>query len=176
MKHYRYRCGGSPYSWPFRYAWATAWAESPPTGDRPECDEEGQSRRRSTWYAQREHARRRSRHAAHFGVRRPLRYLSYQLDLDEPQRRRIAAVLDRVKMQREQSALDEKKVSGKLADLIEKPEFDSDSVKETLSDRVESTQSLQKTIAEAISEIVGLLDPDQREELAYLIRTGAFRI
>ena len=109
-------------------------------------------------------------------MRRPLRYLSYQLDLDESQRRRIAAVLDRVKVEREQSALDDKKMVGDLADLIEKPELSLSSLEDALTARVRSTEQLSKTIARGLSDIVEVLDPDQREEFAYLVRTGTFTI
>jgi hypothetical protein len=127
------------------------------------------------WYAQKEH-RRRSRHTGSFGGRRPLRYLSYQLDLDEPQRRQIGAVLEEVKVEREQADLDEKKMVASLADQLGKPEVTVDSLKQTLSSRVRSTERIQSVIAEALEKIVGILDADQREEFAYLLRTGGFRI
>jgi uncharacterized membrane protein len=109
-------------------------------------------------------------------VRRPLRYLSYQLDLDETQRRKIAVALDAVKVEREQGALDEKKMVGDLADLIANPDVSGESLAQALSVRVRSAEHLQQHIAKALKDIVAVLDPDQREEFAYLLRTGAFRI
>ena len=38
-----------------------------------------------------------SSHGSSFGVRRPLRYLSHKLDLDDSQTRRLAAVLNQLK-------------------------------------------------------------------------------
>jgi Spy/CpxP family protein refolding chaperone len=144
---------------------------------------DGGDRSRSTWYAHREHRGRRGHRSGNFGVRRPLRYLSYQLDLDESQRRQVAAALDSVKIEREQMALDEKKMVSELADLVHDggPEdaenkLSSDALKETLSTRVRSNEQLQKRIAKALKQIVEVLDPDQRQEFAYLIRTGDFRV
>jgi hypothetical protein len=130
---------------------------------------------RGNWYAHKEHRQQR-RHSGSFGVRRPLRYLSYQLDLDEPQRRQIGAVLDEVKIEREQAALDEKKMVAELADQISQPEIKADSLRETLTTRVRSTEQIQRCSANALEKIVATLDADQREEFAYLLRTGAFRL
>lgn len=178
MRHHRNRCyspvWGTSFGWPYRYALGISGGTSgsmPDTDDPRTKDEDPPS----SWYAQREH-RRRSRHTGSFGGRRPLRYLSYQLDLDEPQRRQIGAVLDEVKVEREQADLDEKKMVASLAEQIGRPEVTVDSLKQTLSSRVRSTEQIQSTIAEALEKIVGILDTDQREEFAYLLRTGAFRI
>jgi Spy/CpxP family protein refolding chaperone len=174
MRHHRNRCyspvWGASFGWPYRFAYGTSGGLSGPADPRtPEQDPP------QNWYAQREH-RRRSRHTGSFGGRRPLRYLSYQLDLDEPQRRQIGAVLEEVKVEREQADLDEKKMVASLAEQIGKPEVTADSLKHTLSSRVRSTEQIQAIIAEALEKIVGILDADQREEFAYLLRTGAFRV
>ena len=164
MKLHRYRCFGV---WPYRYAYGVAY-----TAPRDSDDQDGQA---PPWYAHREH-RHRGRRSASFGVRRPLRYLSYQLDLDESQRRKIAALLHSVKLEREQAALDEKKMVSDLADLVTGPEISSETLKDTLSARVRSAERLQEKTAEVLREIVAVLDPDQTEEFSYLLRTGAFRV
>ena len=111
-----------------------------------------------------------------------MRYLSYQLDLDESQRRQVAAALDSVKIEREQMALDEKKMVSQLADLVHtggadaENKLSTDALKDALSPRVDSSERLQKRIAKALKQIVEVLDPDQRQEFAYLIRTGDFRV
>ena len=167
MKNHRFGCFAP--SWPRNYAYGVAYAQTEP--QRNDAEQPGSG----TWYAHREH-RRHGRRAGGFGVRRPLRYLSYQLDLDESQRRRVAIVLDRVKTEREQATLDEKKMIAELADLVVDPEVSTDSLEGALAARVQSTRQVQTHIANALKEIISALDPDQREELAYLLRTGAFRI
>ena len=139
------------------------------------------SRRYAYAYAFKEHAEQpfyESRHhrRGNFGVRRPLRYLSYQLDLDEQQRRRIAAVLDRLKMEREQGKLDEKKTVSELASLVTNENVSVDELRKTLEPRVKSSENLQIAIAKAVQEIVEVLDPDQREEFAYLLRSGVLNL
>jgi len=170
MKYHRNHCfgpsWGSSFGWPYRHAYGLAFAQVSRTREEQPTE---------NWYSHKEH-RHRSHHVPGFGVRRPLRYLSYQLDLDERQRRQIGAVLDEVKIEREQAALDEKKMVADLADQINQPEIAADSLRETLSTRVRSTERVQKSIANALEKIVGALDADQREEFAYLLRTGTFRI
>lgn len=166
MRFHRYRCFGSV--WPHRHAYGVAYVSSRDA-------ETGPGERAQPFYANREHRTGR-RHGGNFGVRRPLRYLSYQLDLDESQRRSIAAVLDRLKTEREQAALDEKKMVADLADLVAQPEASQEALQSTLSARVRSVEVLQAHIARSLAEITALLDPDQREEFAYLLRTGAFRV
>ena len=183
-KHFRYGCFGAP--WPMRsMKMAYAYGYSVPD-DSIDADDFAQEDRaageqsRSTWYAHREHRGRRGHRSGSFGVRRPLRYLSYQLDLDESQRRQVAAALDSVKIEREQMALDEKKMVSELADLVHaggtEDNLSTEALKEALSARVRSSEQLQKRIAKALKQIVEVLDPDQRQEFAYLIRTGDFRV
>jgi Spy/CpxP family protein refolding chaperone len=162
-------------------AYSQTYAESgnesdPCAEDRGAEDRGAEDRGASIWYAHRQHRHRGKRGSSSFGVRRPLRYLSYQLDLDESQRRRIAALLDSVKTEREQSALDEKKMVAELADLVVKEDVSTDALEDTLSARVRGTRQVQTLIAKALKEISTVLDADQREEFSYLLRSGAFRI
>ena len=118
-KHFRYGCFGTP--WPMRsmkMAYAYGYAVPDDSCEEAEPSDDRGKRSRDTWYAQREHRGRRGHRSGSFGVRRPLRYLSYQLDLDESQRRQVAAALDSVKIEREQMAVDEKKMVSELADLV----------------------------------------------------------
>ncbi len=165
---YHHGCFGP--AWPFRFAYAYGYGES---SERDRTAEDN-----PTWYAHRGHHHhwKSGRRSGSFGVRRPLRYLSYQLDLDESQRRRVAVALDAVKTEREQAALDEKKMAADLAELVAKPEITDEALEGVLSARVTSTERVQTKVAEAIREIVAALDPDQREEFAYLLRTGSIQI
>ncbi|MGD8417875.1 MAG: periplasmic heavy metal sensor [Pseudomonadales bacterium] len=164
MRHHRYRCFGP--SWAFAYAYGAA---------RPD-DDAADNR---TWYAHRGHDRhgwQGGRPGRSFGVRRPLRYLSYQLDLDESQRRKIAIALDSVKTEREQATLDDKRMAADLAEAILRPDLSTEALNQALAGRLESTRRVQAKVAAALKDIAETLDSDQREEFAYLVRTGAFRI
>lgn len=111
-----------------------------------------------------------------FGARRPLRYLSYRLDLDERQQRQVAGILERVKVEREQAKLDEKKTVSQLASVVTGETVSVDGFQQALAPRVESARNLQTALAKALQELVDLLDSDQREELAHLMRSGAFQV
>ncbi len=132
--------------------------------------EEPTPRRAARWES-RSHGRGGS-----FGARRPLRYLSYQLDLDERQQRSVAGVLDRLKLDREQARLDEQKTVSTMAELVTGDSISVDGFQQALAPRVESARNLQAAIAKTMQELADILDPDQREELAHLLRSGAFKI
>ena len=122
-----------------------------------------QAGRSRPFYESRRHGR------GSFGVRRPLRYLSYHLNLDDTQMRRIATVLDRLKTEREQAKLDESRTVSDLAGLVTKDDLSIGMLKEALAPRVETAERLQLAVARAVQDIVRELDPDQREEFAYLL-------
>lgn len=136
-------------------------------GDGPPVTME--SRHQST-----SHRGRGSRSHANFGVRRPLRYLSYQLDLDEKQTRQMAKILDRLKTERAQVALDDDRTMSNIAELVTSETLSVESLQDTLSARVEGADRLRTEVANAIAEIVDMLDPDQREEFSHLLTSKAF--
>jgi len=105
-----------------------------------------------------------------------LRYLAYHLDLDDGQVRRIAAIMDRLKTEREQAKLDEARTVTTLASLVTNPEAGVDMFKEALAPRVESAERLQLAIARAVQDIVAELDAEQREDFAYLLNSKTFVI
>ena len=118
-------------------------------------------------YESRKHSSYRS-HGG-FGVRRPLRYLGYHLDLDDEQMRRVAAILDRLKNEREQAKLDESRTVSELAALVVKEGVSIDDLKAALAPRVASAERLQLVVARAVQEITEVLELEQREEFAYLL-------
>src|SRR5262245_65843026 len=54
-----------------------------------------------------------------FGVRRPLRYLAYKLDLDDAQVSEVARILDELKTERAQDAVDQRRTQAAFADRSE---------------------------------------------------------
>ena len=64
-----------------------------------------------------------------------MRYLGYQLDLDDEQMRRVAVILDRLKTEREQAKLDESRTVSELAELVVKDGVSIDELKSALSPR-----------------------------------------
>ena len=109
----------------------------------------------------------------YFGVRRPLRYLAHQLDLDDSQTRKMASILNQLKTEREQAELDEKRTVAGMANLLADGTPSLNEMREALSGRVKSAQHLQEETAKAVVAIVNLLDDDQRGEFITVLLTGS---
>ncbi|HEX8795670.1 MAG TPA: Spy/CpxP family protein refolding chaperone [Polyangiaceae bacterium] len=111
-----------------------------------------------------------------FGVRRPLRFLAWKLELEEEQVAQLAAVLDDLKTERAQAAVDDRRAVAALADAVAAESFDEAKVSGATGDRARSAERLQAAVAKALGRIHALLEPEQRSRFAYLLRTGALGI
>ena len=107
-----------------------------------------------------------------FGVRRPLRFLAYKLELDERQVGELARILDELKTERAQAEVDRRRTLTAFADAVAGSAFDKGRAKEGADLRVGSAERLRDAVTKALERIHTLLDDDQRQRLAYLIRTG----
>ena len=114
-----------------------------------------------------------------FGVRRPLRFLAFQLGLEEAQTRELARILDELKTERAHGRLphalraldprpsrlgDPGRVEGVLGETR---------VAEAGRARVESAERMRQATVRALDRLHRVLRPEQRAKLALLIRTGA---
>ena len=111
-----------------------------------------------------------------FGVRRPLRFLAYKLELDERQVGELARVLDELKTERAQAEVDRRRTMSAFADAVGGEVFDEAKAKDGADLRVASAQRLRDAVTKALGRIHGLLDKEQREHLGYLIRTGTLQL
>jgi Spy/CpxP family protein refolding chaperone len=111
-----------------------------------------------------------------FGVRRPLRFLAYKLQLDEKQVGELARILDEIKTERAQAAVDHRRAISVFADAIEGAVFDESKAGSGADLRLESANRLRGAVLSALGRLHKLLDPEQRARLAYLIRTGTLSI
>ncbi len=111
-----------------------------------------------------------------FGVRRPLRFLAYKLDLDDAQVTELATILNELKTERAQSEVDQRRTTSALADAVAADAFDESKAKSAADDRVKSTERVQASVGRALGRLHTLLRPEQRAKLAYLLRTGALAI
>jgi Spy/CpxP family protein refolding chaperone len=107
-----------------------------------------------------------------FGVRRPLRFLAYKLDLDDAQVAAFARILSEVKTERAQAEVDGRRTLAAFADAVIGATFDGQKAAEGAGLRVRSAEQLRDVVVKALGQIHALLRPEQRERLAYLIRTG----
>src|SRR5262249_534271 len=111
-----------------------------------------------------------------FGVRRPLRFLAHKLGLDERQISSLARILDELKTERAQAAVDHPRTVAAFADALTGAEFDSAKAGQGADLRLKSADQLRGAVLKALEQIHAILNPDQRARLAYLIRTGALVI
>ena len=107
-----------------------------------------------------------------FGVRRPLRFLAHKLDLDEKQVMQLARILDELKTERAQAAVDDHRTLAEFADALSADPFDAAKATAAAQRRVESSQRLHATVVRSLEQIHAMLQPDQRLHLAHLIRAG----
>jgi Spy/CpxP family protein refolding chaperone len=111
-----------------------------------------------------------------FGVRRPLRFLAHKLDLNDEQVAELARVLDDLKTERAQGAVDQRRTTAAFADAVAGEKFDEATVNEAADARVKSAERLRGAVVKALGRIHAILEPEQRAKLAYLLRTGALAI
>ena len=111
-----------------------------------------------------------------FGVRRPLRFLAAKLELDDAQVRKLAEILDELKTERAQAAVDDRRTVSAFADALTAETFDATRAAGGATLRNQSTDRVGKAVVRALERIHGLLRPDQREGFAYLIRTGVLTL
>ena len=111
-----------------------------------------------------------------FGVRRPLRFLAFKLNLSEQQVAELAKILDELKTERAQAAVDDRRTTAAFADALGLEKFDESKAAEVGALRVKSAERLRDAVAKALGKIHATLDAGQRAQLAYLIRTGALSI
>jgi Spy/CpxP family protein refolding chaperone len=112
---------------------------------------------------------------AGLGARRPLRFLTWRLELTPEQTSSLARVLERLKLERAQAALDLRRAAAQLADAFE-GEFGRVQAEAAAEQRATAARRAQDALAQALEALHALLDPEQRKRFADLIRTGAIRI
>jgi len=111
-----------------------------------------------------------------FGVRRPLRFLAYKLELEEAQVSELARILDEIKTERAQAAVDHRRALSAFAEAVSGDRFDESRAGAGAKLRVDSADRLKSAVVSALSRLHALLTPEQRAKLAYLIRTGTLTI
>ena len=111
-----------------------------------------------------------------FGVRRPLRFLAYRLNLNETQVEELAKILDELKTERAQAAVDDRRVTSGFADALGLEQFDAMKAADAGALRVKSAERLRDAVLKALARMHAVLDSQQRAQLAYLIRTGTLSI
>jgi Spy/CpxP family protein refolding chaperone len=102
--------------------------------------------------------------------------LIHRLDLSEKQATQVAKIIDELKTERAQAAVDERRSVSQLADAIAGETFDDKAATEAAERRTKSAERLGVAVAKALREIHALIDAEQRETFAYLLRSGQLGI
>jgi len=161
MRHHHWSSRRHRGCWDFApaYAWASSGSDSEPRGaeflfsmGRGDDDPLGSSG---------------------LGVRRPLRFLTWKLDLTNDQVAAVARILERLKIERAQAEVEQRRSASALADAVSADTFDSAAASVATEHRAESARNVQAAVARALGELHAALEPDQRRRLSMLIRTRA---
>ena len=88
----------------------------------------------------------------------------------------LARIVERIRIEREQAAVDLRRAAGQFADALEASDFTLDAAESAGQRRVDAAKSVQEVVSRSLQQLHELLDEDQRDELASLIRTGAIRL
>jgi uncharacterized membrane protein len=111
-----------------------------------------------------------------FGVRRPLRFLAQKLGLSEDQVATFATILDELKTERAQAAVDQRRRISALAEALEGVSFDESKLQHASDEQSKSEARVRAAVERALKRIHESLDVEQRKTLAYLLRTGVLSI
>ena len=84
----------------------------------------------------------------------------------------LATILNALKTERAQNEVDDRRALAMLADAVAAESFDAAKAGEAAKLREQSAARLERQVVEAVEKIHALLDPEQRERFAYLLRTG----
>jgi Spy/CpxP family protein refolding chaperone len=98
--------------------------------------------------------------------------LAFKLGLDEKQIETLARILDELKTERAQAAVDDRRSQAELADAIAGETFNAAAVASAGDRRAATAVRVKDAVAKALAQIHALLNPEQRGRFAYLIRTG----
>ena len=90
--------------------------------------------------------------------------------------RSSARILDELKTERAQAEVDRRRTLSAFADAVGGESFDQARAKEAADLRVATAERLRDAVTRALARIHVLLRNDQRERLAYLIRTGVLAL
>ena len=88
----------------------------------------------------------------------------------------LARILNELKTERAQAAVDNQRTVSLFADALSAASFDSVKASEGLRLRVQSAEKLREAVLQALERTHAILNPQQREKLAYLLRSGALTI
>jgi Spy/CpxP family protein refolding chaperone len=73
-------------------------------------------------------------------------------------------------------AVDERRAAAAFADAVAAATLDAAKLREVAQSRVRSAERVRDAVVTALSRLHELLEPPQREQLAFFIRTGVVQL
>ncbi len=110
------------------------------------------------------------------GIRRPIRFLAHKLDLDREQVARLAEILDDLRTERAQADVDGRRAQKRYAEALKGDVFDAAGAAEASKLKVAAAERTQTAWVQALRELHELLEADQRQRLAVLLRAGPLSV
>lgn len=102
--------------------------------------------------------------------------MAHKLELSDDQVTQLAIILNELKTERAQAAVDQRRSINSFADALVSEAFDEGKAESAGAQRVKSADLVRTAVQNALRKVHALLDAGQRERLAYLMRTGALSI
>ena len=103
-------------------------------------------------------------------------FLAHKLDLDEKQITELVRILDELKTERAQAEVDDRRALAEFADAVAGDVFDAAKAQNAGERRVQSTAKVRDTLIRSLQQIHALLTAEQRQRLAYMIRSGILTV
>jgi Spy/CpxP family protein refolding chaperone len=88
----------------------------------------------------------------------------------------MVRILDELKTERAQAEVDDRRSLAEFADAVAGEAFDASRAASAGERRVQSAAQVRDTLIRALQQIHALLTPEQRQRLAYLIRSGVLTV
>ena len=102
--------------------------------------------------------------------------MAYKLELSSDQVSELAAILNDLKTERAQAAVDDRRRLNAISEAIEGDSLDAAKLSNASTLDAESADRVRKAVQRALERTHALLNPEQRKKLAYLLRTGVLSI
>lgn len=102
--------------------------------------------------------------------------MAYKLELSSEQVSELAAILNDLKTERAQAAVDDRRRLNAISEAIEGDALDAAKLGSAASLDAESSDRVRKAVQRTLERTHALLTPEQRKKLAYLLRTGVLTI
>jgi Spy/CpxP family protein refolding chaperone len=96
--------------------------------------------------------------------------------LDEKQVTELARILNELKTERAQAEVDDRRSLTEFADAVAGEAFDASKASSAGERRVQSAARVRDALIRALEQIHAMLKPEQRQRLAYLVRTGILSV